>query len=289
MRLSRRSLSMFLRIFLPLAAVVAAAALYTEARHFERVEAALQRSKALELLIGKAPSCANRLIGDALRLEQIPINLTGNAIKFTERGEVEVSVTMLEAFDRSQENQPAAAADRHRRIFDPFAQADGSTTRNFGGSGLVKIDPRSASAQTPAHSALRRPLPNADARAAAGQPHRPRLAGLHLPVADESNGCGSGLARDWAHPSRASPPKPSNQVDCRLAANAHPVDDETLELLRDALAERNMHALKLCQAAHAMKIRQFRGSNQNESGEIQASHREAAPIGVLQSKAVESQ
>ncbi|MFO0690388.1 MAG: ATP-binding protein [Myxococcota bacterium] len=83
------------------------------------------------------------LRGDPLRLRQVLVNLVGNAIKFTERGAVTVEVALLEAEasgavievrvrDTGVGVPPAAQA----RIFDAFAQADGSTTRQFGGTGL---------------------------------------------------------------------------------------------------------------------------------------------------------
>ena len=82
------------------------------------------------------------LMGDRTRLQQVLLNLAGNAVKFTERGEVEVSVRTL-----SQDGEAClefAVRDTGigipqsdlKRIFDPFSQADASTTRRFGGTGL---------------------------------------------------------------------------------------------------------------------------------------------------------
>ncbi len=83
------------------------------------------------------------LCGDAFRLRQVMANLIGNAIKFTAEGEVIVRV----ALERRQEFEAAIsvevedtgigiAPEAQRKIFEPFAQADGSTTREYGGSGL---------------------------------------------------------------------------------------------------------------------------------------------------------
>ncbi|NML27345.1 PAS domain S-box protein [Zoogloea dura] len=76
--------------------------------------------------------------GDALRIQQILLNLVGNAIKFTEKGQVTLSVRhrqdMLHLVVR--DTGIGIPADRIARIFDPFAQADASMSRRFGGTGL---------------------------------------------------------------------------------------------------------------------------------------------------------
>jgi len=80
---------------------------------------------------------------DATRLRQILINLVGNALKFTERGSVRVVVRHIggDASDRHLEVRVidtgiGIARDQTRRLFEPFAQADTSSTRRYGGSGL---------------------------------------------------------------------------------------------------------------------------------------------------------
>ncbi|WP_432735298.1 response regulator [Maridesulfovibrio sp. FT414] len=99
--------------------------------------------KGIELVVSMAPNVPQRLIGDPLRLGQILINLTGNAIKFTEAGEVVVRVnpginsngrTML-TFSVS-DSGIGIEENKLPQIFAPFTQADGSTTRRFGGTGL---------------------------------------------------------------------------------------------------------------------------------------------------------
>jgi signal transduction histidine kinase len=99
--------------------------------------------KDLELIIAPTPSGTSQLIGDPLRLEQVLINLTGNAIKFTERGHVALSVSKVQeqgAFltlrFSVRDSGIGIARDKQREVFAEFAQADGTTSRKYGGSGL---------------------------------------------------------------------------------------------------------------------------------------------------------
>jgi len=101
-------------------------------------------SARLHFLVDTDPQLKGlRLLGDPLRLQQVLINLAGNAIKFTERGEVRVVARLvdqdgefvkieLSVWDTGIGIAPEAIS----RIFNPFEQADGSTTRKFGGTGL---------------------------------------------------------------------------------------------------------------------------------------------------------
>jgi two-component system, sensor histidine kinase and response regulator len=102
-------------------------------------------SKDLELACRIAPDVPDRLNGDSGRLRQVIVNLVGNAIKFTERGEVVVSVCVWveESSDETVTLRVAIAdtgigipREKLQTIFQPFEQADGSTTRRFGGTGL---------------------------------------------------------------------------------------------------------------------------------------------------------
>jgi len=95
--------------------------------------------KGLELVGSCTPSVPSRVVGDPTRLRQLLNNLLGNAIKFTTQGEVELQLTQREpgvlrvsVFDTGE----GIAQERQREIFDPFVQADGSTTRRHGGTGL---------------------------------------------------------------------------------------------------------------------------------------------------------
>jgi signal transduction histidine kinase len=100
-------------------------------------------TKGLELSFRIAPDLPDQLLGDAGRLRQVVINLVSNAIKFTSAGEVVVDLKM----EWLQDGQAALHAtvrdtgigipsNRLEHIFEPFTQADGSTTRRFGGTGL---------------------------------------------------------------------------------------------------------------------------------------------------------
>ena len=99
--------------------------------------------KGLELACEIAPDVPARVIGDPGRLRQIIVNLVGNAIKFTETGEVVVRVALQsQTTDGCRLHFEVAdtgigvAPEKQRLIFHPFLQADGSTTRRFGGTGL---------------------------------------------------------------------------------------------------------------------------------------------------------
>jgi signal transduction histidine kinase/CheY-like chemotaxis protein/HPt (histidine-containing phosphotransfer) domain-containing protein len=122
-------------------------------------------AKGLELLWNIGSDVPNELIGDSGRLRQILLNLVGNAIKFTDRGEIAVGVCRQSAEGGRQKADEAKIAGEHsvncplppancilkfsvrdtgvgidetcrKTIFDPFEQADGSTTRKYGGTGL---------------------------------------------------------------------------------------------------------------------------------------------------------
>jgi signal transduction histidine kinase/DNA-binding response OmpR family regulator/HPt (histidine-containing phosphotransfer) domain-containing protein len=99
--------------------------------------------KGLELTCDISDDVPERVIGDPSRLRQILVNLAGNAIKFTERGEVVVRVCLESQSDGEYRMAFAVVdtgigipADKQSVIFDAFSQADGSTTRRFGGTGL---------------------------------------------------------------------------------------------------------------------------------------------------------
>jgi len=98
--------------------------------------------KNLELMCEIQPGVAERFMGDPGRLRQIIINLVGNAIKFTETGEVLLIVAAESAENPCQlrftvsDTGIGISPEQREHIFDPFSQADGSTTRKYGGTGL---------------------------------------------------------------------------------------------------------------------------------------------------------
>ena len=101
------------------------------------------REKGLELSCQIDPLTPTHLVGDALRLRQIFLNLINNAVKFTNEGEVVLSVEVNQSMDEMVELHFAVrdtgmgiSPAQQRRIFDSFTQADGSTTRQHGGTGL---------------------------------------------------------------------------------------------------------------------------------------------------------
>jgi signal transduction histidine kinase/CheY-like chemotaxis protein/HPt (histidine-containing phosphotransfer) domain-containing protein len=101
------------------------------------------RKKGIELLIDLPESVPEAVVGDAIRLRQILLNLVGNAVKFTERGEIVVRVRALEEDGSACRIDFAVVdtgigipADKLKLLFQPFTQVDGSSTRRFGGTGL---------------------------------------------------------------------------------------------------------------------------------------------------------
>lgn len=98
--------------------------------------------KRVEVVLRYQPSLPTTLIGDGGRIRQVITNLVGNAVKFTERGYVLVSVTGAAIDDVANirievsDTGIGIAPDKLAKIFDSFAQADSSTTRRFGGTGL---------------------------------------------------------------------------------------------------------------------------------------------------------
>jgi len=99
--------------------------------------------KGVELVIHIAPNVPNNLLGDSLRLKQIIVNLTNNAIKFTDHGEIFIQVMVVQQNSQKvrlvisvKDTGIGISKESLKKLFDPFTQADNSTTRKYGGTGL---------------------------------------------------------------------------------------------------------------------------------------------------------
>jgi PAS domain S-box-containing protein len=99
--------------------------------------------KGLELTCHYEPGAPERLQGDPARIRQVLTNLMGNAVKFTDTGEVSLEVRVLEKTDTEAKVRMAVidtgigvAKEAQDKIFESFTQADGTTTRKYGGTGL---------------------------------------------------------------------------------------------------------------------------------------------------------
>jgi two-component system sensor histidine kinase RpfC len=108
-----------------------------------RILQAQARAKGIEFVVSIMPEVPPAVRGDAHHLRQVLINLAGNAVKFTERGSVTVHVSLQEETESGlrvkfsvRDTGIGIAPEAQQRIFDSFTQADQSTTRRFGGTGL---------------------------------------------------------------------------------------------------------------------------------------------------------
>ncbi|ENO88066.1 ATP-binding protein [Thauera linaloolentis] len=108
-----------------------------------QVLAAPAKSKGLDLRLELPPGLPHKVVGDALRLKQVLTNLIGNAIKFTQQGEVRVSALLGDERDGTvaigfsvRDTGIGIDPQVQAMVFDAFAQADTSTSRRFGGTGL---------------------------------------------------------------------------------------------------------------------------------------------------------
>jgi len=105
--------------------------------------AATAREQNLALLLDYQAGCRRQFVGDGGRIRQVLLNLVGNALKFTERGQVTVRVVCNEPGQQHtalrllvQDTGIGIAPEQQERLFESFTQADSSTTRRYGGTGL---------------------------------------------------------------------------------------------------------------------------------------------------------
>ena len=99
--------------------------------------------KGIELACEVEPACPDNLIGDPIRLRQVLTNLLGNAIKFTDQGEVVLAVKASKKWPQEtrvsfsvRDTGVGIPLEDQRRILEPFTQVDASSTRRYGGTGL---------------------------------------------------------------------------------------------------------------------------------------------------------
>ncbi|MDB5865992.1 MAG: sensor hybrid histidine kinase [Betaproteobacteria bacterium] len=108
-----------------------------------KLMASRAQQKGLELISRVGHDVPDRLRGDPTRCRQVLVNLLGNAVKFTRQGQVEVGVDLVSSDAQNawlhfwvRDTGVGIPADKQSMIFDAFAQADASTTREYGGTGL---------------------------------------------------------------------------------------------------------------------------------------------------------
>ena len=155
--------------------------------------------KKLALVLDYPESVPSFMRGDALRVQQILVNLVSNAIKFTERGQVQLRVAYADGQLLLQVRDTGIGMDAAQlaRIFEPFTQADASTTRRFGGTGLGttiarqlaelmrgRIEAQSTPGQGSTFS-VHLPLPVGSAPAPGVQPAAAMLAPLRILAVDD--------------------------------------------------------------------------------------------------------
>ena len=168
----------------------------------EQVSASMRlgaEKKGLVLQLDYPVALPDHFRGDALRIQQVLVNLVGNAIKFTAEGRVGIEVSQQESITviAVVDTGIGIAPDRVERIFDAFAQADATITRQFGGTGLgttiarqltelmggrieVQSEPGVGS-----RFEIRLPLASGQAPAQADTTGRPRLRPLSILIADD--------------------------------------------------------------------------------------------------------
>ena len=169
-------------------------------------QALVANRKGVELLYDEGTGIPERLRGDPGRLRQVLVNLVGNAVKFTDKGEVRLGVEKVEDRDDGltirfevSDSGIGIPANKLDYIFEAFTQADGSTSRRFGGTGLglsiasgivdmmggrIQVESREGEGST-----FHFTVPFEHGQQAARPPHLPtaELRGLRVLVVDDNN------------------------------------------------------------------------------------------------------
>ena len=111
--------------------------------HISDIVAHQAKDKGIEFVVKHDPEIPEILVGDSLRLRQILINITNNAIKFTQKGEVIFSQKLLSKDDENvtilfcvEDSGIGISKEEQKKLFQEFVQVDGSLTRKYGGTGL---------------------------------------------------------------------------------------------------------------------------------------------------------
>jgi signal transduction histidine kinase/ligand-binding sensor domain-containing protein/CheY-like chemotaxis protein/HPt (histidine-containing phosphotransfer) domain-containing protein len=209
--------------------------------------AARAATKGIELLCDTPPLPLPRLLVDAVRLRQVLVNLGGNAVKFTERGEVTLRVRTLSAAGSNlqlrlevTDTGVGIAPQSQARIFEEFAQEDVSITRRFGGTGLglaisrqlVELMGGSLSlVSAPGEGstfAFELTLPLADPKASAPEPLR-GLNGLRVLIVHDNAAARALLAnalQEWsARPTAAASLTEAKRISTEASFDAIVIDD----------------------------------------------------------------
>ncbi len=112
-------------------------------RHLASLTAYRAQQKGIEMVFNTSPGVPQWLVGDPSRLEQILLNLLSNAVKFTEKGKIIVKIRLLQRQQNKatlqfsvQDSGIGMSQEEISKLFQPFTQADSSTTRKYGGTGL---------------------------------------------------------------------------------------------------------------------------------------------------------
>jgi PAS domain S-box-containing protein len=214
--------------------------------------------KGLELVCHIAPDVPAAVVGDPQRLRQVLVNLVGNAIKFTDGGEVLVSVESQNGTD--SENPQSAICklqfsvsdtgigipvEKQKLIFDPFAQADGSSTRKYGGTGLgLTISARlvemmggrlAVESEPGRGSTFGFTLPFTIAQEPMGRPADPeRVRGLSVLVVDDNATNRRILVETLAHWEMQPLAVDSGEAALRLLEQAHAEGEPVALVILDA-------------------------------------------------------